>query len=124
VLYDYDTNYYIHAEAMKTKTAASILAAYKRVITVLIDRGCHPRLQRLDNEASKILKDFIHAQGWLFAKITLLKSWLWLEKMVKPTWTTSVVSHWSFSHNGMHDAIVKKTHHGEKISRSNKIDNK
>jgi hypothetical protein len=70
VLYDYDTNY-IHTEAMKTKTAAYILAAYKRGLAILIDCGCRPRLQQLDNEASKILKNHIHDEGIDFQLVPL-----------------------------------------------------
>jgi hypothetical protein len=50
VLYCYDANY-IHAEPMKSKTAAAILKAYQAAYTTLTAAGLKPRLQRLDNEA-------------------------------------------------------------------------
>jgi hypothetical protein len=61
VLYDYDSNS-IHAEPMKNKTAKCILAAYKTVHQRLCTAGLKPQLQRLDNECSQILKDFMNQQ--------------------------------------------------------------
>ena len=58
VLYDYDSNT-IHAEPMKTKSAAHILAAYKKVHDRLVAAGLKPLLHKLDNECSKILKQFM-----------------------------------------------------------------
>ena len=62
VMYDYDSNY-IHAEPMKSKSAAEILAAYKRAHAVLTAAGLRPKLQRLDNEASTILKQFMNDEN-------------------------------------------------------------
>ena len=59
IVYDYDSNY-IHAEPMKSKTAKEILQAYQRAHKKLVEAGLHPRLHRLDNEASAILKQFMH----------------------------------------------------------------
>ena len=59
ILYSYDANY-IHAEPMKSKSTASILTAYKSAYATLIAAGLKPRLQRLDNEASTALKEFLH----------------------------------------------------------------
>jgi hypothetical protein len=59
ILYCYDANY-IHAEPMKSKTAAAILKAYQSAYTTLTAAGLKPRLQRLDNEASAALKSFLH----------------------------------------------------------------
>ena len=61
VLYDYDSNH-IHAEPMPSRTAKSIVDAYTRAHTVLVKAGLRPRLQRLDNEASAMLKQFMADQ--------------------------------------------------------------
>jgi hypothetical protein len=65
ILYDYDSNH-IFAEPMKNKTSASILDAYKIVIRQLQLAGCHPNLQRLDNECSAVLKEYMHDQDIAF----------------------------------------------------------
>ena len=62
VVYDYDSNY-IHVEAMASKSGPEILAAYKRAHTLLTSRGLRPRLQRLDNEASTALQQFMHSEA-------------------------------------------------------------
>jgi hypothetical protein len=62
VLYAYDPNY-IHAEPLKNRTAGEILAAYQRAHANLVQAGLRPRLQRLDNECSQILKDYLHEQN-------------------------------------------------------------
>jgi len=59
VLYDYDSNS-IHAVAIKNRSAPSILAAYKIVFQRLTRAGLTPRLARLDNECSAILKQFFY----------------------------------------------------------------
>ena len=58
VLYDYDTNA-ILVEPMKGKSAPVIIAAYTKALEVLTRRGHKPRLQKLDNEASTALLNFI-----------------------------------------------------------------
>ena len=58
VVYDYDSNM-IFAKPMKSRSAPDHLAAYKRVYDVLKSRGLKPQLQRLDNEASQLLKNFL-----------------------------------------------------------------
>lgn len=60
ILYDYDSNF-IHAEAMKNRTGPEILAAYKRGHELLSSRGLRPQLQRLDNEASAALQQYLTA---------------------------------------------------------------
>ena len=62
VLYDYDSNY-IHVEPMKDKTGAEILAAYKRAHSLLCSRGLKPQLQKLDNEASAALREFLVSEN-------------------------------------------------------------
>ena len=61
VVYDYDSNM-IFAEPMKSKSGADHLAAYKQVHSLLTSRGLKPQLQRLDNEASTALQNFMHAE--------------------------------------------------------------
>ncbi|GAX19836.1 hypothetical protein FisN_11Lu298 [Fistulifera solaris] len=58
VLYDYDSNS-IWAQPYPTKTSASLLTAYKKLHNRLVRGGLRPRLQRLDNEASHELKEFM-----------------------------------------------------------------
>jgi hypothetical protein len=60
VVYEYDSNY-IHAEPMIDRTGPSIIAAYQRSIDFLQARGFKPLLQRLDNEATSALQDFLVA---------------------------------------------------------------
>jgi hypothetical protein len=62
ILYAYDANF-IHAEPMKNRTGQEMLAAYKRALAVLDKAGMHPKLQLLDNEASKQLQLYIAKQG-------------------------------------------------------------
>ena len=59
VLYDYDSNT-IHPVPIKNRTAESILEAYKQVHQDLVKAGCRPKLHRLDNECSSILKEYMH----------------------------------------------------------------
>ena len=61
VVYDYDSNF-IHVEAMQSKSGPDILAAYKRAHSLLTSRGLRPQLQRLDNEASTLLQQFMHSE--------------------------------------------------------------
>jgi hypothetical protein len=62
IVYDYDSNH-IFAEPFKTRTALSILKAYKTVHTRLYTAGLWPKLQRLDNECSNILKEYLRAEA-------------------------------------------------------------
>jgi hypothetical protein len=61
VLYDYDSNS-IFAQPFKNRTALCILGAYKTLHEHLTQAGLKPCLQRLDNECSQILKQFMHEQ--------------------------------------------------------------
>eukprot|EP00978_Attheya_sp_CCMP212_P022995 scaffold69577_cov29-Attheya_sp.AAC.1 len=61
VLYDYDSNY-IHVEPMPSRSKESILSAYKKALAILIRAGLRPKLQRLDNEASAILQEYMTKQ--------------------------------------------------------------
>jgi hypothetical protein len=44
---------------MQSKTGPQIMAAYKQVHKMLTARGLKPKLQKLDNEASKALQEFM-----------------------------------------------------------------
>jgi hypothetical protein len=61
VSYDYDGNS-IFAQPFKNRTAWCILRAYKTLHEHLTQAGLKPRLQRLDNKCSQILKQFMHEQ--------------------------------------------------------------
>jgi hypothetical protein len=62
IVYDYDSNS-ILAAPMPRRTGPCILHAYQYLHSRLIAAGLRPQLQRLDNEASEILKDFMVDQG-------------------------------------------------------------
>jgi hypothetical protein len=62
IVYDYDSNG-ILAKPMPRRTGLCILHAYKTIHTRLTTAGLHPKLQRLDNEASLILEDFMTKEG-------------------------------------------------------------
>jgi len=62
IVYDYDSNG-ILAEPIPRRTGLCILHAYKTIHTRLTTAGLRPKLQRLDNEASVILKDFMTKEG-------------------------------------------------------------
>jgi len=59
IVYDYDSNAII-AEPMKNRTDSEMLRAYGNIHSLLINRGLRPQLQRMDNEASKALKQHLH----------------------------------------------------------------
>jgi hypothetical protein len=61
VLYDYDSNF-IFAQPFTNRTTKCILAAYQVLHTRLCVAGLKPQLQRLDNECSTILKQFMQQQ--------------------------------------------------------------
>ena len=58
VVYDHDSNA-ILAEPLKNRTAKSIVTAYQTIHQLLVSRGLRPQLQRLDNEASASLREFL-----------------------------------------------------------------
>ena len=62
VLYDYDSNG-ILCEPIKNRTKHSILAAFQNLHAKLVKAGVRPKLQRLDNECSDILKEFMTNEG-------------------------------------------------------------
>ena len=58
VAHCYDSNA-ILAVPMPSRTGPSLLNAYKEVHRILTSRGFRPQYQRLDNEISKVFKDFL-----------------------------------------------------------------
>ena len=87
VLYDYDSNS-IHAEPIPNRKQESIKNAYEKVLRLLQRRGLRPKLHRLDNEASQLLKDFmtdedvdhqltpagLHRRNWAERAIQIFKN--------------------------------------------------
>jgi hypothetical protein len=61
VLYDYDSNSILVAP-LRNRTAPCILAGYQTLHAQLVAAGLRPKLQRLDNECSEILKLFMVAE--------------------------------------------------------------
>jgi hypothetical protein len=55
ILYDYDSNA-ILAQPIKDRTAPELLKAFQIMEHILVARGLKPKLMKLDNEASKLLK--------------------------------------------------------------------
>jgi hypothetical protein len=61
IMYDYDSNA-ILAEPIRNRKAESILEAYKKVHTTLLNKGMSPKIQIIDNECSQLLKDYMQQQ--------------------------------------------------------------
>jgi hypothetical protein len=61
VLYDYDSNA-ILAKPIKDRTAPELLKVFQFMEQELVARGLKPKLMKLDNEASKLLKDYLYQQ--------------------------------------------------------------
>ena len=61
ILYDYDSNF-IHVEPMKSHEGKEILAAYQRAHKLFTERGLRPLLQKLDNEASEALQQYMTSE--------------------------------------------------------------
>jgi hypothetical protein len=62
LLYDHDSNY-IHVEPLKNHQSSEMLAAYKRGHALFTQRGLKPQLQKLDNEASAMLQQFMTSEN-------------------------------------------------------------
>ena len=58
VVYDYDSNS-ILAEPMKSRSGTEMRRAHQTIFEYLSKRGFRPKLQRLDNEVSRELKEFM-----------------------------------------------------------------
>jgi hypothetical protein len=65
VLYDYDSNE-ILAQPIKNRTAPKLLKAFRFMEQELVAKGLKPKLMKLDNEASKLLKDYLYKQEIAF----------------------------------------------------------
>jgi hypothetical protein len=65
ILYDYDSNA-ILAQPIKDRTDPELLRAFQDVEQELVSRGLKPKLMKLDNEASKLLKMYVHQQNITF----------------------------------------------------------
>jgi hypothetical protein len=65
VLYDYDSNA-ILAQPIKDRTAPELLKAFQVMEQKLVARGLKLKLMELDNEASKLLKTYLHQQNITF----------------------------------------------------------
>ena len=61
VAYDYDTNY-IFAIPITTTSNEAILDAFKTVFDRLVAHGYNPTLNVTDNQASTVLKQFVHSR--------------------------------------------------------------
>jgi hypothetical protein len=62
VLYDYDSNS-ILAKPSKDRTAPKLLKAFQFMEQELVAKGLTPKLMKLDNEASKLLKCYLYQQA-------------------------------------------------------------
>jgi hypothetical protein len=65
ILFDYDSNA-ILAQPIKDRTAPELLKAFQVMEQELVARGLKPKLMKLDNEASKLLKAYLHQQDITF----------------------------------------------------------
>jgi hypothetical protein len=65
ILYDYDSNA-ILVQPIKDRTAHELLKAFQVMEQELVSRGLKPKLMKLDNEASTLLKDYLHQQDITF----------------------------------------------------------
>jgi hypothetical protein len=65
ILYDYDINA-ILAQPIKYRTAPELLKAFQIMEQILVARGLKPKLMKLENEASKLLKTYHHQHDITF----------------------------------------------------------
>jgi hypothetical protein len=65
ILYDYDRNA-ILAQPIKDRTSPELLKTFKVMEQELVARGLKPKLMKLDNDASKLLKTYLHQQNITF----------------------------------------------------------
>jgi hypothetical protein len=65
VLYEYD-GYVIIADPIKNNKAAKLLRSFQVMEQKLTSRGLKPKLMKLENEMSKLLKDYLHDQDIKF----------------------------------------------------------
>jgi hypothetical protein len=65
ILYEYGGNAILE-EPIKNITAAELLRAFQVMEKKMTSRGLKPRLVRLDNEASQLLKSYLYKQDISF----------------------------------------------------------
>ena len=65
IAYDYDSNN-ILAEPIKSRTSLHIKNAYQKMRKLLCSRGLTPRTHVLDNECSKVLKEYMEEENETF----------------------------------------------------------
>jgi hypothetical protein len=65
ILYYYESNA-ILAQPIKDRTAPELLKSFQVMEQELVARGLTPKLMKLDNEASKLLKTYLHQQDITF----------------------------------------------------------
>jgi hypothetical protein len=65
ILYDNDSNA-ILAQPIKDRTAPELLKSFQVMEQELVARGLKPKLMKLDNEASKLFKAYLHQQDITF----------------------------------------------------------
>jgi hypothetical protein len=65
ILYDYDSNSILD-QPIKDRTAPELLRAFQVMEQELVARGLKPKLMKLDNQASKLLKTYLHQQNITF----------------------------------------------------------
>jgi hypothetical protein len=65
ILYDYDSNAVL-AQPIKDRTAPELLRAFQVMEQELVARGLKPKIMKLDNDASKLLKTYLHQQNLTF----------------------------------------------------------
>jgi hypothetical protein len=65
VLYGYDINAILE-QPIKNRTRPELLKAFQVMEQELMARGLKPKLMKLDNEASKLLKEYLHQQDIKF----------------------------------------------------------
>jgi hypothetical protein len=65
ILYDYESNA-ILVKPIKDRTAPELSKAFQVMEHELVARGLKPKLMKLDNEASKLLKTYLHQQNITF----------------------------------------------------------
>jgi hypothetical protein len=70
ILYDYDSNA-IFAQPIKDLTAPELVRAFQVMEQEFVARGLKPKLMILENEASKLLKTYLHQQDITFQLVPL-----------------------------------------------------
>jgi hypothetical protein len=65
ILYDYDSNA-ILAKPIKDRTAPELFKAFQCMEQDLVARGLKPKLMKLDNKESKLLKDYLYQHDIIF----------------------------------------------------------